>query len=292
MAFSKLLVPVDGSRSSLQSLEVAATIARAWSSRVTVVHVVFASEAPSGLESAEARDYATAPDYGAISIKVEGDVGEAGAEAISHLDQRAESIIGGAQSVFAEHGVEVRTDIMRFREPTDAILDLADEGWYDLIIMGNGEDDHWELNTVGGVAAGVSRKFGKSVLIVKKKCGLSVISVLLEPGKEGLLDRAIEFAQTFGAKLGIIALEDEEGSGDRVLRSAIQQAADHGLEASGALVSHEERLKEILETVKEEGVETLLVPRPKVGGLGKLLHRGEWIYELLCSCPSSILLIA
>jgi nucleotide-binding universal stress UspA family protein len=290
MPFSKLLVPVDASASSLQSLDLAAAMAKAMESRVTVLHVIPRSDAPTGAETGQPREYAAAPDYGTVSVPVGSEGRPAhGGEATS-LDQQAESLISNAQSIFSEAGLEIRTDIMRFREPAEAILDLADEGWHDLIVMGSGGDDHWEMSTVGSVAMEVARRFPKSVMVVKKACGFSVISALMDSERPGSLEIAIELAGLLGSKLHLLALQDGKGSGDVLLRSSIQVAADRGLTASGGIIDAEGRLAQIQEILKEEESQLLVLRRPRVGGLGKLLHRQEWVYELLYASPASVLL--
>ncbi len=290
MPFKKMLAPVDSQMSSDVSMRVAAALAKAMGSRVTVVHVIPSTDLPTGMEMGRTREFAVAPDYGSISVPVEDGQSEEGI--IQALDRRAESVISNAKSVFAESGVEIRSDIMRFREPKEAILDLGEEGWYDLIVMAKGGDEDWEHPGLGEVAMGVARESNRSTLVVKSSCGFGSISAVIYPGGDGgPTDLAFEMAATLGSRLNFIALEEENGGGDLSLGQLLQRASDQGLEAGGAIVSAD-FVEGIIENVRDSGAETLLVKRPKVGALGRLLHRCDWIYDLLEACPSSVMLVA
>jgi nucleotide-binding universal stress UspA family protein len=289
MPLKKILAPVDSQMSSDISMGVAAALAKAMGSRVTVVHVIPSTDLPTGMEMGGTREFAVAPDYGTISVTVEDGQSEEGI--IRALDRRAESIISNAKSLFAENGLEIRTDIMRFREPKEAILELGEEGWYDLIVMAKGGDDDWERPGLGEVAMGVARESKRSTLLVKSSCGLGSISVVVYPGDDGgPTELAFEMAAALGSRLSFIALEEDNG-GDVVLRQLLQRASDQGLEAGGAIVGAD-FVEGIIENVRDSGTETLLVRRPKVGPLGRLLHKCEWVYDLLDACPSSVMLVA
>ncbi len=290
MPFKKILAPVDSQMSSDISMGVAAAIAKAMGSRVTAVHVIPSTDLPTGMEMGGTREFAVAPDYGAISVPVEDGQSEDGI--IQGLDRRAESVISNAKSFFAENGLEIRTDIMRFREPKEAILELGEEGWHDLIVMAKGGDEDWERPGLGEVAMGVARESKRSTLLVKSSCGLGSISVVVYPGDDGgPTELAFEMAAALGSRLSFIALEEENGDGEVVLRQLLQRASDQGMEAGGAIVGPD-FVEGIIENVRDSGAETLLVNRPKVGPLGRLLHRCEWVYHLLEACPSSVMLVA
>lgn len=292
MVFKKILVPVDGSQSSLQSLHVVALLAKATRARVTVVHVLPppADIAPDA-EPAGELDYAVTPDYGSIAVKVgEADEPEERAMA-SVLERRADAIVSDARAGLAEEGVEIRTDVIRYQEPAEAILKLADEGWYGLIVLGNGEDDRWELNTVGQVAQEVARKFPRAVLIMKRKGGLSRLSVVVEREEDGeVLDEVIDIALAFGSEVSILAIEgQEEGAADTLLRSFLQKAADRGLSPKGSIVAEEGR--PVVEEAVSGQSQLLVMRRPRVGPVGRALHRKEWVYEVLDAAPCAVMLV-
>jgi nucleotide-binding universal stress UspA family protein len=289
MSFRKLLIPVDESRSSLQSLEVAVAIAKATEPQVTVMHAVGATVGATGIEPARARDYAVAPDYGAISVDVGGDKDEEGTEVASHMGQRGEAIVSSAQSIFQDEGIKVRTDIMRQREPPKAVLELAEQGLYDLIIMGNGEDDRWESGTVGQVTMEVARRSPTPVLVVKRKCGLSRLGALVSMEDEALVDLVVHFAGTYDSHLDMLVQEDGEGS-EACLTSILSRAAEHGLQSEGGTIGGDP-VTAAIDAARAKDLETLIMRRPKAGALGKILHGGEWAYELLATCPCSVLMV-
>jgi len=290
LVFKKILVPVDGSQSSLRSLEVVPLLAKANQARVTLLHVVPPQEdiAPDA-EPAGELDYAVVPDYGSIAVKV-GEADEPEERAlVSALDQRAESVVSDARARLGEEGLDVRTDIIRFEEPAEAILKLGDEGWYDLVVLGNGADDRWELDTVGQVAQEVARKFPRSVLVMKRKGGVSKLSVVVEAEEdEEILDEVIGMALTFGSDLNVLALEGEEGSADTLLRSSLQRAANRGLAPTGSIVPGE--AKPIVEEALSGRSQLLVLRRPRVGPLGRVLHRKEWVYDVLDAVPCAVML--
>jgi nucleotide-binding universal stress UspA family protein len=288
MPFEKLLIPVDGSQSSYQSIGIATTIARAMESNVTLVNVISGSDRPTGMESGSARDFATTPDYGSISIPVGSSRGAAGREVVSHLDQRAESLVADARAQMPLGDDRVKTDIMRYREPPEAILELVDQGIYDLVIMGNGNDERWDSHDVGGVAMKVVRDSPVAVLVVKKASGLSRLTTLFFQEDDELLERAVEMSKTFGSKLNIIAIEgSEEGCGDAFIGRALEKITDKGITSTSTVVKDDD--SEVRAAIESAQTETLLVGKAKLGVLGRIARRNEWIHQLVKDVPCSVL---
>jgi hypothetical protein len=258
-------------------------------SKITIVNVV-SSSGPTGMESGKARDFATTPDYGSISITVGSDRGAGGKEVASHLDQRAEDIVTSARSYIPLGDDRVKTDVMRFREPPEGILELVDQGMYNLIILGNGDDEKWESNDVGKVAMQVVRNSIAPVMVTKKTSGLSRITALFYQEDDELLNTAVEMSKAFGSRLNILAIEgSEEGCGDVFIGRALQKVTDQGLNSTSVVVPDDDAA--VLEAIESSKTETLLVGKAKLGVLGRITRRNEWIYQMVRNCPCSVLLM-
>ena len=269
LPFKKILVPVDGSKSSLQSLEMAATLTKRMGGQATIIHVI--------------------PEF--AGVPAEGEPQAIGREVTSHFDQRAESIIADARSLFAEEGLEIKADILRYRDPPDAILDFAKDGEYDLIVMGNGEDDRWALDTVGSVAGKVARSWKGSVLIVKKTCGLSRISVVVGADREaGVLELAANLAKDSGSQFKVIsAPSDGKASADALLGRMLQRARDLGLAPQGEAMP-KRNVKQLNTLLTTDLTQLLVVQRPTPGIIGRIFGGGEWAYKVFMSCPCSVMI--
>jgi len=269
--FGRILVPVDGSKSSFQSLEMAATLSKRMASEATVIHVIPES--------------AVAP--------AEGEPRAIGKEVVSHLEQNAESIISSARSLFAEEGLEVKSDVLRYRDPSNAILEFAEDGAYDLVIMGNGEDDRWELDSVGRVAEKVTKTWKGSVLVVKKTCGLSRISVVIgSEGETGVLELAADLARSFGSQLKVIsAPRDGKAAADSALEVQLRKARELGLAPQGEAMPRRD-VKQLNRMLSADLTQLAILQKPTPGILGRFLREGGWAYRVLLSCPCSVMLKA
>jgi len=269
LPFKKILVPADGSKSSLQSLEMAATLAGKMGSETTIIHVI--------------------PEF--VGVPAEGEPEAIGKEVVSHFDQKAESIIADARSLFAEEGLDVKTDILRYRDPSDAIQDFAEDGEYDLIVMGNGEDDRWELDTVGGVAEKVARGWKGSVLIVKKMCGFARMSVVVGTGRdEALFELAVNLAKAFGSQFKVIsAPSDGKASADALLETYQRRAKELGLVPQGEAMP-KRNIKQLNAMLTTDLTQLLLVQRPTPGIVSRILGGRDWPYKVVASCPCSVMI--
>jgi len=268
MSFKKILVPVDGSKSSLQSLDMAAALAKKMGSETTIIHVI--------------------PEF--VGVPAEGEPKAIGNEVVSHFDQKAESIMADARSLLAEEGIDVKADVLRYRDPADAILEFAKDGEYDLIIMGNGEDDRWELDTVGGVAERAAKRWSGPVLIVKKTCGFARISVVVGSGREeALFGTAANLAKDFGSQFKVISAPgDGKASGDALLDTYLQKAKGLGLVPQGAAMP-KRNLKQLNSMLTTDLTQLLLVERPASGMFSRIFGGGDWAYRIVASCPCSVM---
>jgi len=288
LAFRKILVAIDQHSSSLQAADLAAALAREAKSQVTLVHVIPPSaEVPEGTSG---MDFSPTQERNIAVPTPGGDASETEREMSRDLDRRAEAIISDAKAIFDREGVEVRSDIVRYREPGRAILDLAEEGWYDLLVLGNGGDDHWELDTAGSVAHEVVKNAMTSVLLVKREAGFGSVSAYVTKEDSPVMGPVMRISGVFDSQLDIIVGKDKEAEAEMLLRNLLQRAADAGLSPGGAIVK-ELDLESIEEAIGKNRSQLLILERPNPGALGRLVKRGGWLSKLVDVIPCSLLLV-
>lgn len=142
--FQHILLPVDGSETSLLAVDKAAAIAKSFGAQVTAVYVLdpypFASAGPD-FAFGQAQ-YATA------------------------LNQEAEDALKTVQARFEQAGVVVSTRIVDAYAVWKGIIESAEEVGADLIVMGSHGRRGVEKLMLGSVAQRVVSNAGTSVLIV------------------------------------------------------------------------------------------------------------------------------
>lgn len=142
----RILVPVDESRSSVNSLSVAATVARASGSTVVLAHVV---EAPGGAQD----EYNMRAMYGGMLDNMKS----AGEDSLRRMVEAGP---------FSDIKVETR---LRFGDPARALLEVAEEEEVDLIVMGSHGRGAWGSMFMGSVSQRVIHDANVPVVIVPRK---------------------------------------------------------------------------------------------------------------------------
>ena len=146
MAFNNILVPVDGSATSYAAIDKAASIAKAFGSKVTVVQVL-------------TLDPYVAAEY--ISISQTNELIERARKALQQsLDQ--------AKEKFAEYGVEVETKILEGQVIQREIVKEAERVAADLIVIASHGRTGIKKLVLGSVAQSVLSEGTIPVLIVRK----------------------------------------------------------------------------------------------------------------------------
>lgn len=212
--FKNMLVPVDGSRFSIQAQEVAVDIAKKFNSKVTVLYVI-----PHEIKHPPAEYSTQVPE--SIRKEMEGWFSQKGAQALE-----------GAKMLFAGEKVQVDTILEEFADPPETILDVAREKKADLVVMGNRGTSEIESFDLGGVAEKVSKHAECPVLIVKKGTAISKILVAVDGSKHAqkALEHAAQLALKYGAAVTLlnvaqtvlphIKTETAKSMGDRVVSEA------------------------------------------------------------------------
>ena len=122
----KLLVPVDGSKASINALKKAIEIAKNYDFSITLFTVVEESHI-SGY--GRNQNFWHQVDGSIISVGVEHEV-------VSNLEERAAELLDDIVSAFDFSGIDLEKTIVT-GEPSIEILDLAKNEAFDLIVMGN-----------------------------------------------------------------------------------------------------------------------------------------------------------
>ncbi|MXV62624.1 universal stress protein [Natronorubrum sp. JWXQ-INN-674] len=138
----RILVPVDGSKQAEAALEYAVeTFPEA---SITVLH---AMETGQG-------------DLGTLS-GMTGDIPDDEPE-----QKQSKEYLEGARTLAAEHGVEIETERGRGR-PDRLIVKRAEDGEYDMIVIGSHGRDGVARVLLGSVAEKVTRRSSIPVLVVR-----------------------------------------------------------------------------------------------------------------------------
>jgi len=212
--FQKILLAVDGSQTCLLAEELIVVLAKKFQSKVTVVHAV-------------AEQLLDLTPYADVPKSVLGEISE-------WFFKRGEEILGNAQALFSEEGVEIDARLVH-GDPAEKIISLATDEKYDLIVIGNRGETEVEAFSLGSNAEKISRHAECSVLIIKEKTKISKILVAID-GSENAhkgLQHAVQLAQKFNAEItvmnvmerGLFGLKPQvtQKVGERTLSKAVDE---------------------------------------------------------------------
>jgi nucleotide-binding universal stress UspA family protein len=176
----RILVPTDGSASSIMAEETAAQIAKKTQATVTILQVMqelkLSSPLPPNVEE----------------------------ELSSRVEQEAEKIISEARALFAEEGITVDTKIIRRDNPADIVLELSSN--HDLVVMGTRGESEKDPFALGSVAKNVVRHTMCPTIIVKEVSGLSNMLVGIDGSEHSMktFEYAIRLAENMGSKITLV----------------------------------------------------------------------------------------
>lgn len=142
---ARILVPVDGSDGSDQALDMLTSFFDVESADVTLLHVIESPWLPED-ENGEAQEGA---DEVAIQLRLE-----------------AETLLAQARSRILPHHSGVST-LVREGLPANEILSAADQGGYDLIVVGATEASDLKHQVLGSVSSKVAWNAPCSVLLIR-----------------------------------------------------------------------------------------------------------------------------
>ena len=143
--FEKILVPLDGSKHSIYALETAIQIAKKFNGKITLIHAYTTHLVPMPKEYVRAE---SAPEVLEVS-------GEMGAKILTDAKDTAE-----------HQGVQVETMIV-IGKAVDVIIQAANEGKFDLIVIGARGLSPVKEILLGSVSHGVTTRAQCLVLVAK-----------------------------------------------------------------------------------------------------------------------------
>jgi nucleotide-binding universal stress UspA family protein len=149
----RMLVPVDGSAGSEQALDVLSSFFDLESAEITLLHVqetLWLPNEPPAEQSPESPDPEAAQNH---QLSVE-------------LRREAEQLLAESRIRVLEHHPGVTTSI-RDGNPANEILSEADQGDYDLVVVGAGGATDMKHSILGSVSAKVAWNAPCSVLVVR-----------------------------------------------------------------------------------------------------------------------------
>ncbi len=143
----KILLATDGSEHSLKMIGKATKMIRLLNANLTVLTVVEDVPVFKGLGGLSARETATLH---------------------TSMEQVAQEGLQNAKQVLAEHGIEAST-MLRKGQPAEVICKVAEEGHYDMVVLGDTGFGGLKELFLGSVSNKVAHKVKTDVFIVKWK---------------------------------------------------------------------------------------------------------------------------
>jgi len=171
---NKILVPIDGSSSSLMAEETAVVIAKKTGASITVFSAIqelrLAYQLPRNVE----------------------------AEILGRMEQESEKILSNARALFAEEGVPMEVKGGRSSDPAESILELS--AGCDLIVMGAHGENEKDPYALGSVTKKVVRHSARPTLIAKKASKMLNMLVGIDGSEHSI--KAFEYVLQLGEKIG------------------------------------------------------------------------------------------
>jgi nucleotide-binding universal stress UspA family protein len=198
--FKKILVPVDGSHPSFIAQELTAFLAKKFNSKATVIHVVSHELMRPRFRKTfiEVYDRASlATSFPQELVPVSRTMQAFVKDVTDWYHQEGKQSISEAVSLFKQKGIAVNQKLVEHTDPAETILEEAEKGNYDLIIMGHSGEEEKEPH-LGSIVEKVSQHAKTPILIARDK---KLVSKMLVPidGSENA-ESAFQYATTIAKK--------------------------------------------------------------------------------------------
>ncbi|HSB31100.1 MAG TPA: universal stress protein [Candidatus Sulfobium mesophilum] len=184
--YRRILVAVDGSESSRNAFRQACKIATNDKTWLTVITTIPSYEDLFQMPSMQEKV--------TMTLRAEG-----------------ERIVAEIKKIAAEEDTYIKT-IIEEGTPFDTIIDTAEEGNYDLIVMGRQGMQRVEKALVGSVTARVIGNSQRDVLVIplNTKIGWKNILLATDGSKYSIsaADKAIDLAQSYGGEVKAVSVVD------------------------------------------------------------------------------------
>jgi nucleotide-binding universal stress UspA family protein len=159
--FNKILFATDLSKGAGTALAHAESIANAYGGHVTVLHVVL--DVVDELAAGPGYELISNFGVGKWESMVRERLGRADERIREHLDEWCRSLDLDERSC-AIGKADIQVEVGK---PVEVIVDRAEKGGYDLIILGSHGQGAWADLILGSVAHGVLKRSTKPVLMVR-----------------------------------------------------------------------------------------------------------------------------
>lgn len=199
--FDKILVATDGSASSLAAEKLAAFVAKSFKSRVTVIHAILPGSIGAPLVGPGEAEYAPIWWGGRVYLP---HARQAVDEITELKQQKGTALVADAAALFKKEGIEVDQKI-EIADPAEAILNEAEGGSYNLIVMGSG-GEAMQKPHLGSVAKKVSSHAETSVLIAREKSQISKILVPVDGSENSqkAFEHAVALARETNSEITLL----------------------------------------------------------------------------------------
>jgi nucleotide-binding universal stress UspA family protein len=189
----RILVPVDGSASSVIAEEVAAQVAKKAGATVTVLHVVPFSGFYGELNAI----------YG-VPKNVADDI-------VGSMEQHGSRTIDDAQALFCEKNVPVETELLRDNDPAETILESSKRG-FDLIVIGVHGENEKDPYTPGSTTKKVITHARSPTLVAKNVSSLSRLLVCVDGSDRSIkaFEYAVKLAEKVGSNITILNVQGHQ----------------------------------------------------------------------------------
>jgi nucleotide-binding universal stress UspA family protein len=187
----RILVPVDGSASSIVAEEVAARVAKKAGATVTILHVV-----PRLGFYGELNAIYDLPKNVADDI-------------IGGMEQHGAKIIDAAQTLFNQESVPVETEMLKDNDPAETILEHSKDG-FDLIAIGVHGENEKDPYTLGSITKKVIMHTRTPTLITKEVSSLSSMLVCVDGSDRSIkaLEYAVKLAEKTGSNIAMLNVQE------------------------------------------------------------------------------------
>ena len=191
--FKKILVPTDGSHPSVIAQQLSALIADKFHSEATVLHVVSPGLVRLGLGET------------LVEISEPTQLGVRFTRERERAYKEGKKSISEAAALFKQKGIAVEERLVENADPAETIIEEAEKGDYDLIIMGQSGKEEKEPH-LGSMVEKVSQHARAPVLIARERSSVSRILVPIDGSENAgkALEYAVAIAKKTNAKITLL----------------------------------------------------------------------------------------
>jgi len=149
----KILLAMDGSENSFKAVDEAAKLAKALKADITVLSVIPVETSP--LYAYDRASYGESSEQVGMLVNMS-----------EKMEKEAKELLQKVEEIFLKKGINAKATVSK-GHPADNICKYAEEGGFDLIVMGRKGLGGLKRFLLGSVSSSVAQCAKTSVLIVK-----------------------------------------------------------------------------------------------------------------------------